>query len=153
MSVEHNIEGVVIMDIDYKNSTPEDIIRALICHNGGTQSFLVKDEMIQLGEARGLVFENKSYKKEELYDILITVYTAEELQTLGHAGVSSYHWQKKFNITNYKLKKLVKMGHIQVTGKERFRVAGRYRYAALYSAYDFCRITTEDIERWLKGDK
>lgn len=141
------------MSFDYENSTPEEIIRFLICQNRGTQNFLSKEEMVQLGEARGLVFDNKSYKKEELFDVLLTVYTVEELQTLGHAGVSSYQWQKKFNITNHTLKKLVKMGHIQVTGKERFRVAGEYRYAALYSAYDFCRITTEDIDRWLKREK
>lgn len=140
------------MSFDYENSSPEEIIRFLICQNRGTQNFLSKGEMRQLGEARGLVFNNKNYKKAELYNALITVYTAEELQTLGHTGVSSYHWQKKFKISNYSLKKLADMGFIQITGEERFRVAGEYRYAALYSSYDFCRITTEDIDRWLKRE-
>lgn len=141
------------MHFDYENSTPEEIIKFLICQNRGTQNFLSKDDMIQLGKERGLVFDNKDYSKEELYNALITVYTPEELQTLGHAGVSSYHWQMKFNISKYSLKKMADSGFIKITGKERFRVAGKYRFAALYSAYDFCRLTAEDIDRWKKEKK
>lgn len=137
------------MPIDYLNSTPVEIIKELLCQNRGTQNFLSKDELISIGKIRGLEFDNCDYKKSDLCDMLLSVYTVDELQRLAHTGISSYHWQKKFNITNAQLKKLAKLGYIQVTGKERFRAYGSYRYAALYSITDFCNITVNDVHVWL----
>lgn len=139
--------------IDYFSSSPEAIVKELICQNRGTQSFILIKDLYNLGEARGLKIEKKNLSKVELYDLISTKYSAEELAAIGHVGISSWYWQKKFGITNNDVRRMADKGFIAVTGKERFRAYGDYQYANLYSVFDFCRLTTDEVGEWLKEHK
>ena len=134
------------------SNDPNLIIKELICQNRGTQSFATKQDMIDAAKERGIIISN-DMKKDQIYDILITVYTLNELEQMYRVGLTSYHIQQKFNISNYQVKKLANSGAIRITGKEEFRAYGAYHIAPLYSVFDYCRLSPEEVHEWLEVHK
>ena len=133
----------------YFSNDPKFIIKELICQNRGTQSFATKQDMIVDGKKRGIIMSEKQ-TNDKIFDILITVYSLTEIEQMYKVGVSSLDIQQKYNITNYEVKKLSKNGIIKVTGSEEFRAFGSYHTAPLYSVFDFCRLTNDDVHDWLE---
>ena len=136
----------------YYSNDPNLIIKQLICQNRGCNSFATKQELIEAGSKRGLIISD-SLSKEQIYDLIITVYTANELEVLFNVGLSSYDVQQKFDVTNYEVKKLAKNGVISVTGNENFSSFGKRHTAPLYSVFDFCRLTSEEVHNWLNNHR
>ena len=83
----------------YYSNDPNLIIKQLICQNRGCNSFATKQDLIEAGSKRGLIISD-SLSKEQIYDLIITVYTANELEVLFNVGVSSYDVHQKFDVTN-----------------------------------------------------
>ena len=132
------------------NDTPEIVLRTLALQNRGTQNFFSKEQLAELVQQRGLEAPEKA-SKAELYDLLASVCSTEELEELGGMGLPSSDWQHRFDIVGHQVKKLARMGVIRRTGTERFRKFGRYLNGPLYSVVDFFRLTKEDVARALEG--
>lgn len=128
--------------------TPEEIIRALILRNRGRRAFLSLDDMRVMAEERGLEPE-PGLKKTELYDLVATVYSAEELAERGHVGLSSFCFRKRFDVTNPELRHMAKAGFIHEAGDLRYRGCGEYLYNSRYSVFDYCRLSKEEVRAWL----
>ena len=136
--------------MDFKNKTPEEIIRELILQNRGTHNFLQMRDMMDLAKAARIEVP-KNIKKPELYDLLLTVYTPRELAETGGVGLLNYHFREKLGLSTREVGQMAKDGLIQETGREQIRVYGRLRHPPLYSVFDYCRLTPEDVERWRKA--
>ena len=124
--------------------TAKTVLRTLALQNRGTQNFFSKERLAELVQQRGLEAPEKA-SKAELYDLLASVCSPEELEELGGMGLPSSDWQHRFDIVGHEVKKLARMGVIRRTGTERFRRFGRYLNGPLYSVVDFFRLTQEDI--------
>ena len=127
-----------------QTATPEEIVRTLALQNRGTQNFFTRDRLVELAEKRGMKIPENA-KKSGLYDLVAQAYSLEEIEQIGGIGLPSKDWKQRFDITNYQLQRLAKMGMIRITGKERFYAFGAYRYANLYSVIDFCQLSADEI--------
>ena len=118
----------------YYSNDPNLIIKQLICQNRGCNSFATKQDLIEAGSKRGLIISD-SLSKEQIYDLIITVYTANEMEVLFNVGVSSYDVQQKLDVTNYEVKKLAKNGVISVqeTKTSTHSASGTQRHCILFS--------------------
>lgn len=133
-------------------TTPEEFVIAECSKNKGTQNNVML--RVLLAEADALKIEvSKSVTKKELIKLIIEKIGAKAFAEKYKVGVSSYHWQQKFGITNEQLRKLARKGFIQVTGKERFRIYGQTRYANLYDAFQFFELSIEDVQKLLSDSK
>lgn len=137
-------------------SSPEEYIRKVITANMGTKSVMLKQEMIELAKNMNVVSDDKelsAMNKDELYDLLHSSMTVEELALHAHIGIGSYDFQTKFDIDNSDVKYMASHGFIAITGKERFRAYGKEHYADLYSCFDYFRLTKEDVWEWLNNNR
>ncbi len=129
--------------------TAEEYIRYEIISNKGTQNVIDKDKLIQLANSKGIEIKTEM-KKGDIYTLLRGKISLEDIVArCEHLGVSSYSFQIKFEITHQEVKRMARLGIIQITGKERFRANGKYRYADLYSVFDYFRLIREDVHNWL----
>ena len=135
-----------------KYNTPKEFIIAECSKNKGTQNNVMLSDLV--AEADALKIEvSKSVTKKELVKLIIEKIGEKAFAEKYKVGISSYHWQQKFGITNEQLRKLARKGFIRVTGKERFRIYGETRYANLYDVFQFFELTIEDVQKWLSESK
>lgn len=134
-------------------SSPEEYIRDRVIANNGTDSIVIKDELIwQLQQVAG---ENQDYSKltkAQLFDCLVEQ-LGEKAYTLFPVGVGSYSFQLKFGIEHKDVLKMAKAGFITATGEKRIRLYGKNRYAKTYNPFAYFRLTPEEVHRWLDDHK
>lgn len=121
--------------------------------NMGTENCIDKIQLLKLAEENDFSFE-PDISKEKIAKILMQQIGAEALaDKCSHMGVSSYNFQQKFGITNADVKLLAQTGFLKVTGTERYRSFGRYRYASLYSVFQYFQLTPTEVQKQLKQAK
>lgn len=131
-----------------KYNSPEEFIRAEVLSNRGTDSVVLKEDLLKI--AQRVTDEDLTRRsKAELFDLLAEK-VGSEIYTMFPVGISSISIQLKFDIDHTAVKRLAKAGVIRVTGKHRFRAYGKSRYADIYSPYDYFRLTPEEIHAWLE---
>lgn len=131
--------------------TPEEFIRAEILANRGRDSIVDKaalQEVLSWTADEGEDLRRLS--KAALFDRIVAQY-GDQAYTMFPVGVSSYHFQLKFGITHKDVLKLAKAGILTATGQRKFHKYGKYLYAKVYSAFDYFRLTQEEIQRALHG--
>lgn len=130
--------------------TPEDFIRSEILANRGTNSVVTKE---QLAEVAGWKSEDgrpiERLAKGKLWAMVVNQY-GERAYTMFPVGVSSICFQQKFGINHKDVLKLAKAGVITCTGERKFRKYGRYCHAKVFSAFDYFRLTAEDVHMQLE---
>ena len=136
---------------NYMNNydSPEAFIRAEVLSNRGTDSIVMKNDLLQMAQ-RVTDEALTKLSKAELFDLLVEK-VGSEVYTMFPVGVSSFCFQLKFDIDHTAVKRLAKAGVIRATGRHRFRLYGKNRYADTYSPYDYFRLTPEEIHAWLEA--
>lgn len=127
--------------------TPEAYLLHQISAN---KDCITKDKLMQLAKENQLKASPDSEKgvvAEALLEKMGAPWLAGQCE---HFGVSSYSFQQKFGITNDDVKHLAKVGFLEITGSERFRTNGHYKYADLYSVFQFYQLEKSEIERFLE---
>ena len=133
--------------------TPEEFIRAEILANRGSNNIVDKSALLEAAEWKAGEDEDLSkLSKAQLFDRIVEQY-GNAAYTMFPVGVSSYSFQLKFGITHKEVLKLAKAGILTVTGERKFRKYGKYLYAKTYSAFDYFRLTQEDIRKALDGSR
>lgn len=129
--------------------TPEEYLKWLFVSNRGTDSFVKKDDLKRLAQSYNLSFKTTA-SKEKLYDLLLPHITLREFACKYGAGVSSYEYQHKFNISGEEVKRLERLGFISVTGQITFRAYGKYLKAPLYDVFEFYLLTPDYVQEFLR---
>ena len=133
--------------------TPEEFIRSEILANRGSNNIVDKSVLLEAVGWKALEGEDLSkLSKAQLFDRLVEL-CGNTVYTMFPVGVSSFSFQLRFGITHKDVLKLAKAGVITVTGERKFRKYGKYLYAKLYSAFDYFRLTREEIQKALGGSK
>lgn len=131
--------------------SPEEFIRHEICANRGTQNVIDKDELAALARSFGIEVDEKKLTKDEIYLCMRKSVSVEDIAShCQHLGVSSFNFRQKFGITHEEVKRMARFGFIKITGSQRIRLYGKYRNAALYSVFDYFRLSQEDVDEWLR---
>lgn len=134
-------------------STPEEFIRHEILANRGSNNIVDKSVLLEVvGWKTGDGERLDKLSKAELFDRIV-VQNGNAAYTMFPVGVSSYCFQLKFGIIHKDVLKLAKAGVLTVTGERKFRKYGKYLYAKVFSAYDYFRLTPEDIHKHLEEAK
>ena len=133
-----------------RSESPEECVLELIAQNRGTQNYISKAHLILLLKDYKCEF-NENLTKYELAKILGDKVGYRKLEVLTNVGLPSVEFQRKFNINNNQVKKLVKAGLLHVTGRDIFRLYGKYRYADIYSVYDYFELKEEDVRAHIGG--
>jgi len=132
-------------------STPEEFIRAEILANRGSNNIVDKAVLLEAVGWKAPEGEDLSkLSKAQLFDRLVEL-CGNTVYTMFPVGVTSYSFQLKFSITHKDVLKLAKAGVLTVTGERKFRKYGKYLYAKTYSAFDYFRLTPEEVGRVLAG--
>lgn len=131
-----------------KFESPEDFIRFQITANMGKNYVVDKIYLAELARSKGVKVVSKMTKLD-IYNALKEKISSEEIMLCCGIGVSSYSFQLKFDITNDEVKRMERLGYIQITGSERFRAYGKYRNADTYSVFDYFSLTKEEVHDWL----
>ena len=134
-----------------KFPTPYDYIKRQIVANKGTQNSIMKDKLIELAKKNGVLVE-KSDTKEMIFVNLVEKMPLEDIVAECNIGIGSFAFQQKFGITGADVKKMAEKGFIKVTGKEYFRAYGQSLYANLYSVFDYYRLTSDEVHKWLQAN-
>lgn len=133
--------------------TPEQFIRAEILSNRGSNNIVDKADLLEVAEWKAEEGEDLSkLSKAQLFDRIVEQY-GNAAYAMFPVGVSSYCFQLKFGITHKEVLKLAKAGVLAVTGERKFRKYGKYLYAKTYSAFDYFRLTLEEVHKVLDGSK
>lgn len=133
--------------------TPEEFIRAEILANRGSNNIVDKSVLLEAVGWKALEGEDiGKLSKAQLFDRLVEQY-GNAAYTMFPVGVTSYCFQLKFGITHKDVLKLAKAGILTVTGERKFRKYGKYLYAKTYSAFDYFRLTPEEVRKALGGSK
>ncbi len=129
--------------------TAEEYLDWLFLSNRGTDSFVKKDDLKSLAQSYKLSFTDTA-TKEELYNLVLSCVTHRELARKFNAGVSSYEYQHKFNISGEEVKRMERLGFISVTGQITFRAYGKYLKAPLYDVFEFYLLTPDYVQEFLR---
>ncbi len=133
--------------------SPEEYIIHRIGLNMGTHSCIAKTRLLQLARENG-IFIDPDTNKVKIARIVMRKIGAEALaKECQSMGVSSYNFQQKFGITNADVKLLAQTEFLKVTGTERYRTFNGYRYASLYSVFQYFQLTPADVQKQLKQAK
>lgn len=130
--------------------TPEAYLLHQISVN---RDCLTKEKLMQLAEENLLEASPDAEKRvvaEALLEKMGAPWLAEQCE---HFGVSAYSFQKKFGITNADVKRLANAGFLEITGSERFKIDGQYKYANLYNVFQFYQLEKLDITECLEEIK
>lgn len=133
--------------------TPEEFIRAEILANRGSNNIVDKSVLLEAVGGKTVDGEDLSkLSKAQLFDRLVEL-CGNTVYTMFPVGVRSYCFQLKFGITHKNVLDLARAGVLTVTGERLFHKWGRYCVAKTYSAFDYFRLTQEDIRKALDGSK
>lgn len=130
--------------------TPEECILNLINENRGIHTLIGKGHLRLLLKDYNCVFAENA-TKHEMAKILGDKVGYRKLEVITHVGLPSVEFQRKFNINNNQVKKLARDGLLHVTGRDVFRLYGKYRYADIYSVYDYFELKEEDVRAHIGG--
>lgn len=130
--------------------SPKEFIQHEICSNRGSQNVIKKSDLTVLVRSFGIEVDERKMTKADMYLLLKDAISIEKIANhCLHLGVSSYSFQQKFDVTNAEVKRMARLGFIQVTGSKRIRMYGKYRNADLYSIFDYFRLTKNEVGAWL----
>lgn len=129
--------------------TAEEYLDWLFLSNRGTENFVKKDDLKRLAQSYKLPFTDTA-TKEELYNLILSCVTHRELARKFNAGVSSYEYQHKFNISGEEVKRMERLGFISITGQKTFHAYGKYLKAPLYDVFEFYLLTPEYVQEILR---
>lgn len=132
-----------------KFKTLEEYVRYQVNCNKGSESPVMKSELVDFAISHGVEADIKHMTKDDIFIALKDKVTMEEIISKFHLGVKSYLFQQKFDITHEEVKRMARLGFIEITGSERFRAYGKDCYADLYNALDYFRLTPEEVKKWL----
>lgn len=135
-----------------KYASPEELIISKISENRGTQNFINKAVLIDIAHENGIDDISDKTDKQDIAIKVAEKIGYPELASKANVGVSSYELQQKFGITNDDIKNMAAAGFFTVVGKERFKGYGKYRYANLYSPYDYFK-SNEQVTNWINENK
>lgn len=128
-----------------KECSYDEYIKICVVMNNGTQSRVMKSDLVTLCNKQNVTYDKKD-TKEELYDRLLqSGYTPQEAEKEFGLGVVSKAYQEAFNLTHSDVKRLEKRGFLKVVGKYRARAYGKTIYTPLYSAWQFVTINDIDV--------
>lgn len=131
-----------------KFKTPEEFICHRITSRNGVIS---KDGLIKFALNNGIKVNSKM-KMLDIYNAVRRVITLEDMLNglkLRGLGVNSYSFQLKFNVTHDEVKRMARLGFIQITGTEYFRMYRKDCKCDLYSVFDYFRLTEDDVHQFL----
>ena len=130
--------------------TPEEFIRHEIIANRGAKNVAFREELVlHLQRITGQAEGYDGMTKEALFDRLVEL-KGKEAYLYFDAGVSSYDFQLKFDIDGKTVRHLAKTGLLHTVKTTSFQKYGKTLQAALYSPYDYFRLTKEDVADWLR---
>lgn len=132
------------------SKTPEECILNLINENRGIHTLIGIGHLRLLLKDYNCVFDENA-TKHEMAKILGDKVGYRSLEELTNVGLPAIEFQRKFNITYNQVKKLVRDGLLHVTGRDVFRLYGEYRYADIYSVYDYFELKDEEIKAHMKN--
>lgn len=141
--------------MDYFNS-PEEFIRVLVTSRS-KYSVIHRDGLIWIAEHFYGIEISRNTTKSKILDLILEKTSLEEFTEHLNCGVRSGSFQQKFGIDHKDVKRMARLGFIQVTGSERVKLYGKYCDVDLYSVFDYFRLTKEAVAKWLaenpKGTK
>lgn len=133
--------------------TSEEYIRHQINANRGTQNVIRKSDLAKIARLYDIDVNENKMTKDDIYLMLRDKISVKTLANeCIHLGVNSFAFQQKFDITHDEVKRMARLGFIEITGSERFRAYGKYRYADLYSVFDYFRLTQDEVKQWLSAN-
>lgn len=130
--------------------TPEEYILHRVETDLGTQNCISKVELLKMAKMHGIIITPDSHKSEIARLVMKKIGAEAFAEKCEHLGVSNYGMQQKFGISHADLRRLTRIGFLQVTGKERFGKPGAYHYADLYSVFQYFQLTKEDVQMFLE---
>lgn len=134
----------------YENfKSAEEYLDWLFTRNLGTESLVMKNELKKIAESYDIEFKNNA-TKEELYRLVLPKITYRGMIEKFQAGVSSYEYQHKFNITGAEVKRMKRLGFITVSGRQTFHAYGKNLKANVYDVYEFYSLTPEIVQEFLR---
>lgn len=134
-----------------KFKTPDDFICFQITSHNGVIS---KCGLIEFARNNGIKVNSKM-KMIDIYNAIRNVITLDELLDgleLHNLGVSSFFFQLKFDVTHDEVKRMARLGFIQVTGIDCFRMYGKNFKCDLYSVFDYFRLTKDEVHQFLTSN-
>lgn len=131
--------------------TLEEYIKARVLSNGGTNSPVLKKELIEAVKNKDVL--PNSPTKLQLYEQLVKEgWTSQDfLKKFPKLNMRSYHFFRKFKINQYELLKLSDGGIIPCLGI--FRLKTEYKSdqkVRLFDASAFYNLKQSDVEKFLK---
>ncbi|MCM1230031.1 MAG: hypothetical protein NC489_07860 [Ruminococcus flavefaciens] len=130
-------------------SSPEEFIRV---HTTSRSKYSVidKDDLIWIAEQSYGITADKKMTSSQILDMILEKTSLEEFSEHLDYGVRSNSFQQKFDISHDEVKRMARLGFIQVTGSMRVRLYGKWRNVNLYSVFDYFRLTKEAVHKWLE---
>lgn len=130
-------------------TTPQEFIRAEVLANRGDKNVVNKSDMLKaLGWRADPKDRLDKLTKAQLFDRIVDIY-GDQAYSMFPVGVNSICFQIKFGISHKDVLNLAKSGVLTVTGQRKFRKYGKYLYAKVYSAFDYFRLTPEEVQQHL----
>ena len=129
--------------------TPYDYIKRQIAANKGLQNAIMRNNLIEMAKAHGVEVD-KNDTKEIIFVNLSKKMNIEDIAAVCNIGIGSFGYQQKFGISKTDVKKMAEKGFIKVTGKQYFNAYGKRMCANLYSVFDYYRLTSDEVHKWLK---
>lgn len=116
----------------------EDLFKSLVCTNSSDCSLVAKDCLVDYAiELQKKKLMRKT--KDELVDILLKETKIDNLLSHFSVGVTTFDYQKKFNIEHKLVKKAEKKGLLKVVGHY-FTKAFKYGEIPLYDIDQFVKM-------------
>ncbi len=133
--------------MDYFKS-PEDYIFCMTTSRSQSACAVSKDCLFSYAASCGTELTKRMTKKD-IFTALKEKVSLEDIAYDLGIGVSSKSFQIKFDISHNEVKRMARLGFIQITGTEQFRAYKKWCYADIYSVFDYFRLTKEDVHTWL----
>lgn len=134
--------------MDYFQS-PEDYILCMLTSRSQSSNAVPKEVLVSYACSQGIEV-TRSMTKKDIFIELKEKISLEDIALDLSIGVSSGSFQMKFGLSHNEVKRMARLGFIQITGKEQFRAYGKYCYADIYSVFDYFRLTKKDVHKWLE---
>lgn len=133
--------------------TPYEYIKRIALSNRGSDSIVLKSELLRLCTLLCTEGVDENSSKEMMIDALIKdlgVKAFAEHFYCNGLGVSSYEYQHKFNISADEVKRMERLEFIHSRGFRNFRKYGKQLKAPVYDVFEFYSMTSETVNAFLK---
>ncbi len=136
--------------------SPEEFIHVLVTSRS-KYSVINRDGLIHIAKHFYGIEIGRNTTKSKILDLILEKTSLEEFTGHLNCGVRSGSFQQKFGVDHKDVKRMARLGFIQVTGSERVRLYDKYCDVDLYSVFDYFLLTKEAVDKWLaenpKGTK